>query len=238
MNVMAALIFDIETAGEDWQEIDEHTQQLLIERVNRWQPELDERAATEYAQKELGVSPFTGEIVALGVLDADTAKGAVYFQDGGKKIADREIDGVKLSAMSEVQMIGKFWELVNRYSEFVTFSGRTFDVPFLMIRSAIHNIRPTKDLMRGRYLYQQNANALHFDLYDQLRFYGSISHIGGLHLACRAFGIETPKDGEIDGSKVSEYFRSGRINEIAEYNARDLHATRLLYKKWKELLAF
>ncbi|HSX42024.1 MAG TPA: ribonuclease H-like domain-containing protein [Candidatus Saccharimonadales bacterium] len=235
---MAALIFDIESAGEDWTKIDEHTKKLLVERITRWHPEIEEETAMESAQNDLGFSPFTGEIVALGVLDSDTDKGAVYFQDNGKKVPDKEIDGVKLTAYSEKEMLLKFWELTDRYTEFVSFSGRNFDIPFIMLRSAIHGIRPKKDLMRGRYLYQQSPQAIHIDLYDQLKFYGAITHIGGLHLACRAFGIETPKDGEIDGSQITEYFRAGKIQQIAEYNARDLHATRLLYKKWKELLAF
>ncbi len=235
---MSALILDIETAGEDWAKIDEHTKKLLVERVTRFHPEVEEGAATETAQNDLAFSPFTGQIVALGVLDSETAKGAVYYLSPGKDLPDKEVDGVKLSCYSEKEMLQKFWELTDRYTEFVTFSGRTFDVPYIMLRSAIHGIRPKKDLMRGRYLYQQSSSALHFDLHDQLKFYGSIAHIGGLHLACRAFGIETPKDGEIDGSQVTEYFHKGKIQEIAEYNARDLHATRLLYKKWKELLAF
>lgn len=235
---MSALVIDIETAGEDWSKIDEGTRKLLVERITRWHPEVDEEAAAETAENDLAFSPFTGQIVALGVLDSDTAKGAVYYQNPGKDLPEKEIDGVKLCCYSEKEMLQKFWELTDRYTEFVTFSGRTFDIPYIMLRSAIHGIRPKKDLMRGRYLYQQNSSALHFDLHDQLKFYGSISHIGGLHLACRAFGIETPKDGEIDGSRVTEYFHKGKVQEIAEYNVRDIHATRLLYKKWKELLAF
>jgi len=233
---MSSLIIDIETIGEEWSKIDDQTKKVLVERVKRWHPEMGEDAETT-AEGELGVSPFTGEIVALGVLDSETSKGAVYYQSP-KERESTEIEGVKLTVTSEKSMLEKFWALSANYSEFVTFSGRTFDIPYIMLRSAILGIRPAKDLMRGRYLYQQSPNAAHIDLYDQLRFYGSISHLGGLHLACRAFGIETPKDGEIDGSKVGQYFREGKCKEIAEYNARDLHSTRELYRHWKKYLAF
>lgn len=234
---MSALIIDIETVGEQWEEIDEQTREVLTGRVTRFHPDLSEEEAQEIVISELGATPFTGEIVALGVLDAETDKGAVYFQSPNNE-KEEEIDGVKLKAATEKAMLEKFWELAERYTHFITFSGRQFDIPFIMIRSAVHGIRPTKDLMRGRYLYQQSTNAVHIDLYDQMNFYGSFPRLGGLHLATRAFDIETPKDGQIDGSKVGEYFRDKKCKEIAEYNARDIHATRELYLKWKKYLSF
>lgn len=233
---MSALIIDIETSGEDWEQIDDQTKTLLKDRITRWHPELED-SAEDSARNELGFSPFTGEIVALGLLDSDTNKGAVYYQAPGKKIADQDQGGIKLSVQTEKEMLEKFWTLSDRYTHFITYSGRTFDIPYIMLRSAIHGVQPKKDLMRGRYLYQQSPNAIHIDLYDQMAFYGAM-RIGGLHLACRAFGVETPKDGAIDGAKVAEYYRAGKYQEIAEYNARDLVSTNQLYKKWQKYLAF
>jgi len=235
---MPSLIFDIETVGEEWVTIDDQTQKLLAERVTKLDASISDEESVIQAENNLGLSPYTGQIVAIGVLDSDTQKGAVYYQAPNKSIAGRDIDGIKLAVTSEKDMLVKFWELAERYTEFVSFSGRTFDIPYLVIRSAIHGLRPSKDLMRGRYLYQQAPNALQIDLRDQLCFYGAISGLGGLHLACRAFGIETPKDGKIDGGKVGDYFKNGQFEEIAEYNARDLVSTRELYLKWKKYLAF
>lgn len=234
---MSAIILDIETAGERWANIDDQTQALLIKRIgDRQKCSVEE--ATEVAQNELGLNPYTAEIVAFGILDVETDKGAVYFQAGSSKVEDWEAAGIRYKTMTETELLQKFWELSARYTHFVTFSGRTFDIPFIMIRSAVRGIRPPKDLMRNRYLNQQFDSAKHVDLYDQLTFYGSfVNRIGGLHLACRAFGIETPKDGELDGSKVGEYYQKGKYRDIAEYNGRDLRATRDLYLKWRELLA-
>lgn len=233
---MSALVIDIETAGEPWENIDEQTKKILIKRAEYQLPN-SETSAEEYAEEMLGISPLTGEIVALGLIDTSTSKGAVYYQTPGKKVPDGEFRGLKLHSCTEKEMLERFWELSDRYTHFVTYSGRSFDIPYLMIRSAIHGIKPKKDLMRGRYIYQQSPSAIHVDLYDQLTFYGAM-RLGGLHTVCRAFGIESPKSDEIDGSKVSEYFRSGKYKEIAEYNAGDLFATKDLYNKWKELLVF
>lgn len=192
---MASIVIDIETAGEDWQEIDTKTQEVLIKKAS-YQTNVTDLTPEEFAQEQLAVSPLTGEIVALGLLDVETSKGAVYYQAPNKSIADEEYQGLKLKVSSEKEMLTRFWELSERYTHFVTYSGRQFDIPYLFIRSAIHGIRPAKDLMRGRYLYQQSPNAVHVDLYDQLSFYGSM-RIGSLHTVCRAFGIESPKS---DGS--------------------------------------
>lgn len=233
---MSALVIDIETAGESWDEIDDQTKEILVKRAGYQLPSSD-ITAEEHAEETLGISPLTGEIVALGVIDTSTAKGAVYYQTGNQKIADEEYRGLKLHSCSEKEMLERFWELSERYTHFVTYSGRTFDIPYVMIRSAIHGIKPKKDLMRGRYIYQQSSSAIHVDLYDQLSFYGAM-RLGGLHTVCRAFNIESPKSNGIDGSKVTEYFRQGKYKEIAQYNAGDLFSTKDLYNKWKELLAF
>lgn len=235
---MAELVLDIETAGETWKDIDSDTQAHLIERINRknQNPETDQE---NLAKEQLGLSPFTGRIVAIGILDVTTSKGAVYYDVGDKTDKETVSEGtILLTPMNEAPMLRKFWEIADKYQTIVTYSGRGFDLPYIYIRSAIHDIKPTKDFLRGRYLYQQQSSAQHIDLYDQLTFYGSIYNLGGLHLACRAFGIESSKDGEIEGSQVSQYYQDGRYREIAQYNSRDLIATRELYIRWKKHLSF
>ncbi|MBI4948134.1 ribonuclease H-like domain-containing protein [Candidatus Berkelbacteria bacterium] len=233
-----AVVIDIETAGESWDKIDVSTQKILRDRVTRLNADVSEENAEELAISDLGVNPYTGEIIALGMYDTDNEKGAVYFQAPNSKITDWEDGEIKYKKLSEKQILEKFWELSEKYKKFVTFSGRSFDIPFILIRSAINEIKPNKDLMRNRYLSLQHANAQHIDLYDQLSFYGSIPRLGGLHLACRAFGIETPKDGEIEGKEVGNAFKDGKYKEIAEYNARDIIATAKLYKYWNTFLNF
>lgn len=233
---MASLVLDIETSGENWSEIDSTTQEILVKRAANLAPN-SEVSAEALAEEQLGLSPLTGQIVALGVLDCETDKGAVYYQAPEKSIADEEYQGIKLKVSSEKELLSQFWQLAERYTHFITFNGRQFDLPYLLIRSAVHNIRAGKDLMRGRYLYQQSPNAVHIDLFDQLSFYGSM-RIGSLHTVCRAFGITSPKDDGLDGAKVPQYFKEKKYQEIAKYNAADLFATKALYEKWRKLLAF
>jgi len=230
---VAKIVFDIETIGENFDELDETTQEMLLRWVNNEQ-EIQE------IKNGLGFSPLTGQIVAIGVMDVDDGKslpagrqGAVYYQDLKNK-EESEHDGVKLKPMSEPEMLEKFWDVAKHCSECISFNGRAFDVPFLMVRSAIHKIRPPINLMPPRY----SSNATHIDLMDQLTFYGSVRKKGTLHLWCRAFGITSPKADGVTGDDVGRLFSEAKYREIAQYNVGDLRATRELYKYWNDFMRF
>ncbi len=238
---MSALIFDIETIGEDYESLDETTQEVLtrwIKKESNNQQEYEK--SLEDLKNGLGFSPLTGEIVAIGILDSEQDKGAVYFQAPGNPPASGKIEteenGIKLKPMAEKEMIESFWEVCSHYKEFVSFNGQSFDVPYLMIRSAIHKIRPCKNLMSNRYLGSQRFDSKHIDLLDQLSFYGAVRKRPNLHLCCRAFGIKSPKAEGITGDDVGKLFREKKFLEIAKYNSGDLLSTRELYKYWRDYL--
>ncbi len=108
-----------------------------------------------------------------------------------------------------------------------------------MIRSAVHRMRPSKDLLSNRYLSLQRHNAKHVDLLDQLTFYGAVHrNKGNLHLWTRAFGIQSPKASGVTGDDVGRLFRAGEFLKIAQYNVGDLKATQALYEYWDKYLRF
>lgn len=230
------LIFDIETIGVDFDLLDETTQGSLtrwIEKESSSKIEYEE--AFQELKSGLGFSPLTGEIVVIGVLDCEKNQGVIYFQAPGETIGEFSENGITFKQMPEKEMLEKFWQGVKEYDEFIGFNSRGFDVPFLMIRSAIHGVKPTRNLMEGRYLYQQR-DGRHIDLQDQLSFYGAVRKKGSLHLWSRAFGIKSPKAGGITGDDVAKLFKEKKFLEIAQYNVGDLRATKELYEKWNTYL--
>jgi hypothetical protein len=234
------LVFDIETVGENFDQLDETTQDVLTNWIKKESGSDEEyRAALVDVKKGLGFSPLTGEIVALGVLDVDTNQGGVYFQAPNQTFADWEEDGIKFKVMTEADILKQFWTLAEQYHEFISFNGRGFDAPFMMVRSAIHDVKISKNLMPYRYgTTPQHGNAVHIDLLDQLTFYNAVRRKGNLHLWSRAFGIESPKAQGITGDDVSGLFKEGKCVDIARYNVGDLHATAELYKHWNKHLRF
>lgn len=231
------LIFDIETVGADFDSFDETTQESLTRWIKR-ESENDEeyRVALKNLKEELGFSPLTAEIVVIGTLDFEKNQGGIYFQAPGENIGDFTEEGIKFKQMTEKEMLEHFWkEIAPKYQEFVSFNGRQFDGPFMMIRSAYHGIRPTKNLSESRYFYQQRT-CVHTDLADQLSFQGNLRKRGSLHMWSRLFGIKSPKEDGVSGDDVAEMFKNKKYAEIAKYNAGDLRATKELYEKWEKYL--
>jgi 3'-5' exonuclease len=230
---MSQLIFDIETIGDDFDSLDQTTQEVLTHWLKHTShTDVEYEAALKDLKAGMGFSPLTGQIVAIGVIDGQKEQGCVYFQAPGETIQDFEENNVKYRCMTEKDMLQKFWELAGHYDEFVTFNGRAFDAPFLVVRSAVNKIKPSKDLLASRYMNYQRNNAKHIDLFDQLTFYGAVRHKSSLHLWARAFGIESPKAAGVKGDDVAGLFKEKKFIEIAKYNALDIKATKELYHYW------
>ena len=222
---MGRIIFDIETAGMDFDSLDASTQDYLL----KWAETSEEE---EKVKESLSFYPLTGEIIAIGMLNPDSNKGAVYFQTCGDVPHTFEEDNIKFECGTEKEVLEKFWSTIKSYKQFVTFNGRAFDCPFIMVRSAVNRVKPTKDLMPNRY------NGPHIDLLDQLTFYGASKRRFSLDMWCKTFDIKSPKSDGITGYEVKDYFRAGRHIEIARYCAGDLRATKELLHIWENYIKF
>jgi len=238
MSNISKLVFDIETIGVDFETLDKISQEYLLQYA-----ESDEEE--QEIKERLGFYPLTGEIVAIGILNPDTDKGAIYLKlpnnktpasPAGGQIPNELEEGIKIETGTEKEILEKFWETIKSYNYFISFNGRGFDVPFLMIRSAILGVKPAKNLMSNRYLSSQKFDAIHVDLLDQLTFYGAFRKRFNLHFWTKAFGIKSPKEEGITGEDIKKLYQEGKFLEIVKYNYGDLVATKELYKKWNEYL--
>lgn len=229
---MATLLFDIETVGENWSDLDNTTQSVLTRWVEHTVKNPAEKAAALSDIKNgLGFSPLTGFIVAIGLYDLERQRGVIYYTGLGTE-SDFVVGDYTYKQRSEVAMLREFWEGAKDYDTFVTFNGRSFDAPFLVHRSVAHSVRPSVNLLEGRYPSQQRT-CRHFDLQDELTFFGTMNKRPSLHLFCRAYGIPSPKE-EVSGDDVANLFVHKKFRDIATYNARDVVATTALYQKWLE----
>lgn len=231
---MSTLVFDIETVGDDWSSFDEVTKKSLVQWIEKGSRSETERVSLlEAVKNQLGFSPLTGRVVSLAVYDVEREIGAVYYTGTGEE-KDFSDDSFSYKQRSEKEILEDFWESAVSYDTFVTFNGQQFDVPFLLLRSVTNKVKPSVELNQKRYLAQQTS-PYHVDLQDELSFYGATRR-SQLHLYCRSFGIESPKN-EVSGDDVAELFREKKFRDIATYNAKDVLATMELYKRWLEYLA-
>ena len=222
---MKTIIFDIETIPVNFDTLDEAQKKYLLKFAETKEDE-------EKAKEQMALWAPTNRIVAIGMLSVEDEKGAVYFQAGEKSIEDFEEGDIKYSCGSEKEILEKFWKAMTHANKFVTFNGRGFDCPVLMLRSAMLNVKPTKNLMPYRY----NTD-FHVDLLEQMTFYNAYRKFN-LDFYCKAFGIESPKSGGVTGHDVKPLFEAEEYEKIARYCAGDLWATRELYLRWRDYMKF
>jgi len=222
---MSRIIFDIETVGKDFDSLDAPTQEYLLKYAGT----NDEK---EEIKDRLSFYPLTAEIVTIGLLEPESGKGFVFSQTSGEPLLPFEEDNILYETGTEQEIIRKFWNEIKRYRHFITFNGRSFDCPFILIRTAVNKIKPTRDLMPNRYA------DTHIDLFDQLQFFGASRRRFSLDMWCRTFGIKSPKAEGITGYEVKDLFKAGRCLDIARYCAGDLRATRELLFYWENYIRF
>ena len=219
---MKKLVIDIETVGTPWEELDAYVREYLIKGLSEGDAEETRRAG--------GLSPFRGRIIAIGVINIDDGRSCAMYEVPGQTQLSIEKAGQRTyMSGSEKQILEKFWEFFEGDSRFITFNGRQFDGPFLMIRSAINGIVPKRDLVGYRYGFHPNC-----DLREALNFFGTTNSRQfkfNLDLACKVFGVETSKGEGLDGRSVETWYRAGRHREIADYCLDDVRATCELYEK-------
>jgi len=219
----SSVIFDIETLGLPLETFDEVQQEYLFKFADT------EEKREEEIQK-FALHAVTGRIIAVAMLNPESMSGKVFYQAATPE-QSRSADGkIEFIAGDEALLLRNFWDSVQRYDQIVTFNGRTFDCPFLLLRSAMLGISPTRNLVPYRYSTEK-----HCDLLDQLTFYGATRRFN-LDFYCKAFGIKSPKSEGITGLDLGPLYNAGKFRQIAEYCMGDVIATAELYKRWSEYL--
>lgn len=220
---MTRVVIDIETLAYPLEHFDEAQQGYLLKFSDT-----DEKRA-ETIQK-FSLYPTTSQIITIGMLNPDTGHGKILFQSEEKVDELSEDGAIHFVSGTEPELLHSFWQDLAHYDQFITFNGRGFDCPFLMLRSAILNVQPTRNLMPYRY-----DAKIHCDLLEQLTFYGALRKFN-LDFYCKSFGIESPKSHGITGLDLQGLFEQKEFRKIAEYNLGDLKATAELFLRWDTYL--
>lgn len=230
---MAAVVFDIETAGFPPEDFDKAQIDYLMKNAEKEDDDEKRQEARDELIKQFNLWPLTARIVAISLLNVESGSGSSLYMADEESETERK-DGDKTFtyvAGDERRILEKFWEYISHFDDYITFNGRSFDCPFIMLRSAILGIKPTRDLMAGT-RYQMPH---HVDLLEELSYHGATRRFN-LDFYCKSFGIESPKSHGMTGYDINDYFRQKKFVDIADYCMGDVIATAQLYRKWKELL--
>jgi len=215
---MAYLILDIETIPRN--PIDDTVEEVILQKT---QARIERTGDDPQNAESLirSTSPFFGQVLCIGMR---------WLQDNGQtkdKVICEENEEATLNA---------FFNIINHPSSrgvrFVHYNGMGFDIPFLLVRSAHYGIEINnynfKDLRRFSY-------KSHIDVMMYLCNWNSYNSVS-MDIACRSFGIQSPKEGEVKGDTVAIAFEEGNIDAVNEYVMRDVEATHQLFNKLKQYI--
>lgn len=224
------IVLDIETVGFDMENLSESQREFLLRYAEKEVNPQQRKEKIDETERYLSLYPFTANLICIGLLNTETEGSIVLFKSESEEEWGVEEKKITYKGNSEVEILRLFWNFISKTDKVITFNGRNFDIPFLMLRSALLGVKPSINLIHNRYNITN-----HIDLLDQFTFYG-ITRKFNLDFYCHAFGITSPKSKGISGMEVKELYKAGKVKDIAVYCGEDIKATYKLYKIWNEYL--
>lgn len=177
-------------------------------------------ASVDEAYRKTGLDGAYGQIAVVSFALDDAAPVKLWNADWQNPEAEEAV----LHSLSDA--LEERLEPSDSYSTTVIgHNVAAFDLRFLVQRSIINGIRPHLVLARA-------AEAKPWEkekVYDTMVQWAGPGGRVKLDKLCKAFGI--PCKGEIDGSKVWDFVKAGRIAEVAEYCADDVRRVRSVHQR-------
>lgn len=162
--------------------------------------------------KTMSVTPEYLQIVAIGIAHGD---GEIQGF-----ISDDHIGGT----VTEADLLDWFWATVKDSVSLVGFNILGFDLPAIMVRSAILGVKPSRIF---------DSKPWGNDVIDLMLKRWPKGNQFGMKHAAKLYGIEPPA-GDMDGSQTFKMWQEDPL-KVREYVMSDVFVTRELKKKWKGL---
>jgi predicted PolB exonuclease-like 3'-5' exonuclease len=129
-------------------------------------------------------------------------------------------------------MLADFAEFMAKWEPvLVTWNGRGFDMPVLMLRSLRYGVSAPWYYRKSGYRYRYSTEH-HIDLCDLLADHGA-TRMTSLHGAARLVGL--PGKEGVDGSQVEALYRTGQIEALRGYCLSDVAQTAFLFLRYRLL---
>jgi predicted PolB exonuclease-like 3'-5' exonuclease len=166
-------------------------------------------------------------IIVLGCLWLDHQYRLKRFGVIGEKEASPGPPDVR-----ERNLLEDFTRFVGRARPvLVTYNGRSFDLPVIVMRSLCHAISLPWYYRDRDVRYRYSAEG-HLDLCDWLADHGA-ARAGKLDAIARLIGL--PGKIGVDGSQVEGLYQAGQVESIQKYCLADVAQTALLFLRFRLL---
>lgn len=164
-----------------------------------------------------------GQVAVIGVALNDSSPVSIWSEDWRSNDAEANL-------LSEAfrYIAAAFDPSRNTRPRFIGHNVVAFDLRFLFQRAVILGVQPPMFLPR-------NPRPWDDCVFDTMVEWAGVGNRVSLDTLCRSLGIPgkgSELDGEeIDGAKVWDFVRDGRIADVATYCAADVERTRAIYRR-------
>ena len=204
------LAFDIETYK--WRE-----NSLIVERgVEKVKesyktPSFIEAHTASYLDK-LALSPMTGQVIMCGFWDGENYVSFTTEDNNEEEIVLKSLEYIGNAHFEGYRLLSK--------------GGKRFDLPYLLLRGMILNLRPKFNVQWDRLVHKYQ----HWDHIDLESFFEM-----GLYKMAYTCDLTSTLDNP--GNEIGAMYEAGQIELIKEKNLEDLKLTYQLYErlKWANL---
>lgn len=211
------IVLDIETIGNDKLSqayIDWKTNDKVPK--NYKDPFKIEEAKKEAAEK-FGLSPRSGKIVHIGICNNFNFEG----------VSEKHF---RIGSGEEKDLLESVWSYIHNAfligADMVTFNGKAFDLPYMIMRSMISGANKPVSLSMAPYLKKTfpGQESHHIDLYEFVQ----MSDGGSLNEWTYITGLQS-EELENRGSEIQAMWDAGDYDGIEKKNSDDIKRTMAFY---------
>lgn len=228
MQHKSLFVFDIETIPDEDAAINLTNTPLNASKTEKRESLKEYHLKITDGKNSFLRQPFH-KVVAISFLEAD-----IIRQDGQEQYLLTNIkSGGNINSNEEDLVKGFFSYLKRKTPRFVSFNGRTFDLPVLKYRAMKYGISAPwlyKFGDKWNNYTQRYSLDWHCDLLEAFSDFGASTKIK-MNEVCAI--LDLPGKSGIDGSQVMDYYDLGKIEEIRNYCETDVINTYLLYLNYQ-----
>lgn len=212
------IALDIETCPLPLDDLSPAQQERFAHRVQQEGRRDADAPAPALAERVRSTDPALLWICCIGVVSVD---------DPGRPRPPRTYTAAHPG--EEAAMLRTFWadvaRLAGRYphQRWITFNGKDFDVPRLLLRSAVHGLAPTPCGLLNVHPYRHRPHC------DLMRLLGGARL--SLDALCAVLGVSSSKQGALRAEGVADAVAGGALSDVATYCAADVVATLACYHR-------
>lgn len=171
-------------------------------------------ATVDEAYRKTGLDGAYGHVCVLG-----------WAMDDGHPACLRGMDEAALLRNFAGALRGEIEASALHDTTVIGHNVAAFDLRFLAQRSIIHGIRPHLVIARAAQAKPWETDKV----FDTMVQWAGVGGRVKLDKLCKVLGIQCK--GDLDGSKVWDYVKAGRLEEVAAYCVEDVERVRALHRR-------